>query len=57
VNAFPDTNEVAMIYRDIDYADILARNPVLRQAYRDGKMQRTEDYPAGYVLKPDTRGA
>ena len=31
--------------------DILVRSPELRQAYLDGRITRTGDYPAGFVLK------
>ena len=31
--------------------DILVRNTELRQAYLDGRITRTGDYPAGFVLK------
>ena len=34
--------------------DILIRNPELRQAYLDGRITRTGDYPAGFVLKEGT---
>ena len=38
------------IIRDLRGDDILSRNPELRKAYVDGRIERTGDLPAGFVL-------
>ena len=50
LDALPDRKDIALLYRDLDHTDLLARNPELRKTYINGEMRRTGDYPAGFVL-------
>ncbi|MCY4580758.1 MAG: hypothetical protein OXD31_17160 [Chloroflexi bacterium] len=44
-------NDPGEVLFTLSTEDILARNPELRQAYIEGRITRTADYPAGFVLK------
>lgn len=40
-----------MLLTDLSEQDILARNPELREAYAEGKIERTGDMPAGFIRR------
>ena len=42
-----------MVLMDLSEKDILVRNPDLREAYLAGRMQRTGDIPAGFVMSEE----